>query len=340
MYLGQFSKFGKLNVDTLIIVAIFVIIVGVLCSTQIRNKIEEGFENVVYPNNSVLKYKKLNETCSSEDFDENTPISTLTSEDAEFENCLGVCNDDNNCQSIIFNNKSEPTCELYSEKCYNMVSAKDYNPNKDCPDNGSCSYNKDNVIPNKLPRIPETAGNRFLRTRQFCSLDDEDLGDLITQGDNDEEETEVPTIQTCVEKCASDPECNSIHTKNYGNVDNKNMKCRLYTGKCLKPADFYNNNCNEELCSYNKYPCGQYECREYKSGGISRFKLFCNNFLFDSTTYNDDASCQAKIDLENEKPDNEKKICPANCTNEAKLYDDIMLEVNPNNFLLNSITLT
>lgn len=325
----------KYNKNILLLGIIFITIIGLWCSIYIKN-IKEGFEDVVYPNNKTLKYKKLNETCSSEDFDENAPIQTLTSEQAELSNCLEECNNNGECQSVIFNNINNPTCELYSERCYKMSSSKDYNPNSDCGNNDSCSYNKDNLIPQRLPKMEQT-NNRFIRTRKFCALDDNDIGNLILQGDNEEEETEINDVSECTEKCSLDPNCNSIHIKNFGDVRNKNMKCRLYTGKCLKPADFYNNNCNEELCSYNKYPCGRYECREEKRGGLSKFKIFCNNFLFDSTTYSDDASCQARIELENNKPDYEKKICPGNCNNEAKLYDDVMLDVDPNSFLLNGI---
>ena len=330
-------RFGQFNIKILLLVVIVIIIIGIWCSTKLRKGYEEMFVDVNYPNITSLKYKKLREPCSAEDFNDENIISTLTANNANIENCLTKCNENDDCQSVNFNNGTNPTCDLYNEKCYNMKTSKDYNSNKDCANDSSCSYNKDNVISNQFLRMTRT-DNRFIKARQFCSLDDENLGNIIPQGDNEEEEVDVPTVTDCIEKCADISECNSIHIKNYGDTSKKNMKCRLYTGKCLNPTDFYNNNCNEELCSYNKYPCGQFEVREIQMDGLSKYKIYCNNFLFDNTIYNDEASCQEVIDREKIKPENERKICPINCSNEAKLYKDIMLEIEPNNVLLNSLS--
>ena len=298
--------------------------------------IKEGFQTLVYPNNTELRYKKLNETCdSSSDYtNDNIALPTITSEDATLSNCLEACNNNTECQSMIFNNGDDKNCQFYNDKCYNFSSSTDYNPNRDCEEDRTCTYNKDNVITQRL-RNQTTTNNRFLRTNDFCALDDENLGDIIQQ--NGEDETEVARVNQCISKCNTNANCNSIHIKNFGDTNTKKLKCRLYTGRCLKPGNFTTKNCDSELCSYNKYPCGQYECRERNLDDTSEFRLFCNNYLFDSTVYDSNSDCQARISEELEKPLEDRLVCPSNCNAEAKLFNQILVDIDdPNQFLLNN----
>lgn len=320
-------------------ILILLFIIFIIC---INYSVNEGFqiseeqlnnEDIIYfpPDlNQDIKFKRINDVskCSPIIIENSAktinPINYPNAEENStvfLKDCLEACNDNSECQGIQRkkNWEGQEVCNLLSNKCYNS-----YNDSNDCirDDNGTfnCIYNKDDIVPHQFFNSKNLENRFYKTTEKYPDLNQ------YNQNKINEDIEEVNTITECLDKCRTNADCKSVSVKNFGDTNNKKLQCDLYNINSKYPTA-KNNNCNDNICHYNKYLCSDYECREIQNeNGESNYQIFCNNNPLNNTKYQTMVACNDRINVEKNKSPDERLVCPNDCDNGPMLYEDIQFK--------------